>query len=226
MQPSALASVAANLKAQSTIPAQVADGIRNLILNGQLRPGDRVVEWRIARELGIGQPTAREALTALENEGLLQRNPNKGCTVTSLSVDDIVHIYRVRVELEPLAAELAVENAANWNPKELKAALAELHKAAKSSNIEHWRRADLEFHQTLWRLSGNPYLEKSLSAIAIPFFAFAGLVFHQSHPKDLRRQAAEHDLIVQAILSGDSRKAKQVTAQVLKAFSKLWHSLL
>jgi DNA-binding GntR family transcriptional regulator len=160
----------------------------------------------------------------LENEGLLTRHANKGCTVTSLTREEIVHIYRVRLALEPLAAQLAVANAANSDPKQLKAALAALHAAANAGYYDQWRRADLEFHQTLWRLAGNPYLDKALSTVAVPFFAFAGLVFQETRPTDLPRQAREHDAIVQAILSADPAKAYAVTAEVLGRFEKLWTS--
>lgn len=220
-----LVGVASGLQEAKSIPVQVADGLRKLILAGQLRPGDRVVEWKIARQLNIGQPTAREALLLLENEGLLQRSPNRGCTVTSLSLKEINQIYCVRVELEPLAAELAVANAGNWEPAVLKSALQRLKSSAHKNDIEEWHQRDLEFHQTLWRLADNPFLEKALTQISVPFFAFSELVFLQSQPRDLVEQAAQHEVFVQAILSKNKQQARQITRKVLMDFWKLWRSL-
>lgn len=220
-----LDAVANSLRESASIPIQVAGGLRNLILSGQLRPGERVIEWKIARQLGIGQPTAREALLILEGEGLLQRHPNRGCTVTRLSLKEIDQIYRVRIELEPLAAELAIENAANWDPNVLSSAVERLAQSAKSGDIEEWHRRDLEFHQALWRLADNPFLEKALSQISVPFFAFAELVFMQSQPRDLAQQADQHVAVVSAILSGNRQQARRVTRQVLRDFWKVWQAL-
>lgn len=222
---SRLSKVASELRQSSTIPAQVASGLRSLILSGQLRPGERVVEWKIARQLGIGQPTAREALLLLESEGLVQRQANRGCTVTQLSVREIDQIYCVRAELEPLAAELAVANAANWEPDTLTSAMKRLAGAAENDDIEDWHQKDLEFHQTLWRLADNPFLEKALTQVSVPFFAFAELVFLRSHPRDLVHQAEQHEAIVAAVLSGDRRRARREMKRVLQEFRTVWRAL-
>ena len=217
--------VASGLREATTIPVQVAAGLRNLILSGKLRPGERIVELKIARQLGIGQPTAREALLLLESEGLVQRSPNRGCSVTSLSVKEINQIYTIRVELEPLAAELAVDNAANWDPGILRSATERLAESARSGDLELWHRRDLEFHQTLWRLADNPFLEKALNQTSVPFFAFAELVFLQTQPRDLVHQAAQHEVFVSAILSGDREEARRRTKKVLTEFWKVWREL-
>lgn len=217
-----MGAIADSLREPSSIPVQVSAAIRGLIMGGQLRPGERVVEWKIARQLGIGQPTAREALLLLEGEGLLRRNANRGCTVTSLSLTEIDQIYRVRIELEPLAAELVVENAANWTPEAISLALKNLHSSAKAGDIDAWRRSDVAFHQLLWRLAANPFLERALSQICIPFFAFAGMVYVQQRPRDLVHQADQHALIVAAILSKRKKDARRVTRDVLGEFWKVW----
>jgi DNA-binding GntR family transcriptional regulator len=219
-----LSEVASNLREASSIPSQVAAGLRDLILGGQWRPGERVVEWKLARQLGIGQPTAREALLMLEAEGLVQRNANRGCRVTQLNMTEIKQIYEVRVELEPLAAELAVKNSAQWDPRLLTSAMNRLARSAQKADFVEWHLRDLEFHRTLWRLAGNPILEKALSQVSVPFFAFAELVFIQTRPRDLVRQAGQHELITSAILSGDARQARRVTRQVLRGFQAQWTS--
>ncbi|NOT63758.1 MAG: FCD domain-containing protein, partial [Acidobacteria bacterium] len=134
-------------------------------------------------------------------------------------------IYCVRLELEPLAAELAVDNAANWEPAVLESALARLKTSAKKNDIERWHQHDLEFHQALWRLADNPFLEKALTQVSVPFFAFAELVFMQSQPRDLVHQAEQHEVFVTAILSKNRRQARQVTRKVLTDFWELWRNL-
>ena len=220
-----LDTVASSLRESTPIPVKVAAALRSLILSGQLKPGDRIVEFKIARQLGIGQPTAREALLLLETEGLVQRSPNRGCSVTSLTIKQIDQIYCVRVELEPLAAELAVDNATNWDRRLLEDATRRLRESATSGSIELWHQRDLEFHQTLWKLADNPFLEKALSQTSIPFFAFAELVFLQTQPRDLVQQAERHEVFVEAILSGDRKEARRLTRKVLMDFWEDWREL-
>jgi DNA-binding GntR family transcriptional regulator len=186
-----------------TVPTQVAATLRKLILGGRLHPGERIVETRLARQLGVGQPTVREALIVLEHEGLVVRKPNCGCSVTKLSRKEINQVYRVRLELESLAAELAAESAGESDSGALIGALRRLRNAASSENIEEWHKCDLEFHETLWALSGNPFLMKALAQITVPFFAFAELVFLEDSPRDLMFQASLHEQIVSAIATGD-----------------------
>src|SRR6185437_6967121 len=95
------------------IAGQIAESIRAMIVGGQLNPGERIVESRIAREIGVGQPTVREALVALEHEGLVVRHANQGCVVTELGRDDIRQLVRIRAELEVLAVQLATESASD-----------------------------------------------------------------------------------------------------------------
>src|SRR5881628_1222320 len=66
------------------IAEQIATVIRKLIISGDLNPGERIIESRVAKQLGVGQPTVREALVALEHQGLVVRKANQGCVVTSL----------------------------------------------------------------------------------------------------------------------------------------------
>src|ERR1022692_3181409 len=75
---------------------EIASTMRNLILSGELKPGDRIVESRVAKQLGVGQPTVREALVELEHQGLVCRKPNRGCLVTTLTRAEIADILRIR----------------------------------------------------------------------------------------------------------------------------------
>lgn len=220
-----LSLLAARLREPIPIPLQVADSLRELILSGKLRPGERLVEWKIARQLGIGQPTIREALVILEAEGLVQRQPNKGCSVISLTLEQIDQIYCVRVELESLAAALAAEKATSEQRSQLRAALKQLYDAATAGDLDRWHLADVAFHKNLWAASGNPFLEKALSHTVTPFFLFAKLVFYQLPPKDLVEQAGLHEQIVEGIEKGDRSLARRITKKVLQEFWELWRHL-
>ena len=200
------------------LPDQIADYLRGMIVSGKWRPGQRIVETRIARELGLGQPTVREALGKLEEAGLVVRTQNSGCRVTQLTAKEYGQIFRVRTAMECLVVELLIENRSTSQAAELKAALHALKIAAASRSVEDFYRADLELHRTMWRLSGNRFLEKALSQLVIPLFAFA-MIEIIAHPGfDLVFNARKHDELIRAILSADKSHARRKAEGILKGF--------
>src|SRR5215472_10117908 len=118
--PIKLEALSQRLGRRAPIAEQIADSIRDMIVAGDLNPGDRIVESRIARQIGVGQPTVREALVALEHQGLVVRKANQGCVVVTLTQKEIGQILRIREELEALAIELAIENAADDDLRKLR----------------------------------------------------------------------------------------------------------
>ncbi len=201
-----------------SIPDKVADLLREVILSGQWRPGDRIVETKVARQLNIGQPAVREALGKLEEAGLVKRFQNSGCIVTKLSTEDLSQIFRVRIELESLAVELATESKAPRKAARLKLALANLKKAARMGQVREFYKADFEFHRTIWQVSGNPFLEKALTPLVIQLFNSAMIEITAHHNLDYVRDAAEHAQIVDSILSGDKRLACRTLRAALGSF--------
>jgi DNA-binding GntR family transcriptional regulator len=213
-----LEDLAVAIKEAVALPDRVADFLRGKILSGAWRPGDRIVETRIARELGIGQPTVREALGKLEEGGLVVRFPNSGCVVTQLTKEDYSQIFRVRSELECLAVELAVENRDRRDMRPLKGALAKLLMVAKSGNVEKFYIADLGLHREIWKLADNRFLEKSLAQMVVPLFAFA-MIEIIAHPEfDLRRNSEEHERLIEAILTSSKGEAVRIAKQVMGEF--------
>src|SRR5581483_6967154 len=135
---------------RAPLSEQIAEWIRNMIVAGDLKPGERIVESRIARQIGVGQPTVREALVALEHQGLIVRKANSGCVVTSLTRAEICQLIRVRAELETLAVELAVESAADSEIDALLAITKRMEDAAAARDPQRFFEEDLAFHQALW----------------------------------------------------------------------------
>lgn len=145
---------------RAPVSGQIAETIRNMIIAGDLQPGERIVESRIARQIGVGQPTVREALVALEHQGLVVRKANQGCVVTSLTRAKICHLLRIRAELETLAVELAVENASDDEIGKLLDVTRLMKEAAFHGDPQQFFALDLRFHDALWKLSGNTFLPR------------------------------------------------------------------
>lgn len=209
-----------SLGRRTSVPDQVAQMVRQLILSGKFATGQRVVETRFARQLGVGQPTVREALRMLAGEGLVFHRPNRGYCVTALSSQQVDQIFRLRTEWEPLAAELAVENRPHWSSKDIEKIFKRFERAARKGDVEEFYQQDLEFHRELWRLSGNPYLVQALLQIVMPYFAFC-MVRHLSRLKlDLDANGAKHGEVLQAVLHGSKEHARRVTRETIESFGR------
>lgn len=207
-----------SLGRSAAVPDRLVELFRNLILQGEWKPGAAIVETGIAKALGVSQPTVREALKHLEAEGLILRRQFRSCEVTKLSREEVDQIFRLRLEWESLAAELAVENQGNWEKENLLKAAERLTEAARRRDSDAFYHHDLEFHRALWACTGNPFLAKALSQITVPLFAFWTLQHLRESDVDLVRQAEAHERIVLTIISGSKDEARKTTYQAMQGF--------
>jgi DNA-binding GntR family transcriptional regulator len=216
-----LAELSHNLGRRTPVVEQIAGSIRGMIVSGDLKPGDRVVESRIARQIGVGQPTVREALVALEHQGLVVRKANQGCVVTVLTRAEISQILRVREQLEGMAIELAMEIAPDSEIRKLREVAVEMQEAAQARDLSRFFDMDVRFHETLWRLSGNFVLPKLLSQTLMPVLAFLFMRnLRDSDQLELGDAAAAHVEIAEAILQRDRDAARQVAQQKFRLFAE------
>lgn len=98
---------------KQNISEELVKYIKQQIISGELNPGDRIVETKLARELGVSQTPVREAIRHLHGEGIITIVPNKGPMVRTLDMKDVFEIYSVRSMLEGLAIRLATQNASD-----------------------------------------------------------------------------------------------------------------
>ena len=150
---------------------ELAQLIENAVLNGYLRPGTRLPELVMANELGVSQAAIREALQHLESLGLVVKHPNRGSFIINLTSDDLIQVYQVRRELEPLACALAAIHTNQQLVDSLQAALEKMNVAAEVHDYQAYSNADLGFHRTIWEFQPNRFLERSLKAVCLPLFA-------------------------------------------------------
>jgi DNA-binding GntR family transcriptional regulator len=195
---------------------RVSELIKDAILSGKLEPGDRIVEMKLAADLGVATTSVREALFELESQGFVTRFTNKGTFVTQLSKDDISQIIRVRHELEGLATELAEQRSTPDDVAELRTRVSEMEEAARRSDLRQFYRADIEFHQKIWTLSGNRHLCKALDTIVGPLFAFFILRNPSDSVDELLKSVEWHGKIVDAI--ADRQNARKAMEDALQFF--------
>lgn len=218
--PIRLEALSHSLGQRAPVPDRIAETVRDMIVAGELNPGDRIVESRLARQIGVGQPTVREALVQLEHQGLVSRIANQGCVVTRLTRHEIGQMLRVRAELESLAVELAVECAAEAEVRKLFDLTVLMQTAADVRDVQGFFALDVQFHETLWRLSGNSLLPRLLAQSLMPLLAFLFIRNLRNHQQlDMRSSAAAHVEIVEAILSRDKVRARQVAREKFQMFA-------
>jgi DNA-binding GntR family transcriptional regulator len=189
-------------------PQAAARMLRNAILKGKLKPGDRLVEQKLAERMGIGQPTLREALKDLEYQGFVEKIPHKGTYVTSLSRRDYEKILNVRIILEAFAVSLAARNMDRTSECDLASILKEMEAVTTKVDLGKYHEVDVAFHQKIWELADNSFLLKTLQVTAFQLFAFALLDLGVAW-KDSRQAALQqHKGIFEGLCSRDPVKAR------------------
>src|SRR5438132_8792635 len=175
-----------------SLPEAVAQKLRDAILVGQLKPGDRLVEQKLAGSLGIGQPTLREALKELEFQGFVRKSPKKGTYVTLLTPEDFRKIQEVRMTLEVVAIEKAALNMTDKALRELETLVVSMRSAAQKFDLATFHKSDVAFHEKIWALTGNEYLELALERIAFRLFAFVLLQRETTATNEFLASAEQH----------------------------------
>ncbi|HYM82826.1 MAG TPA: GntR family transcriptional regulator [Candidatus Dormibacteraeota bacterium] len=141
--------------ARSVLADQVKDRLLQQILAGRYPPDSRIVETRVARELGTSQAPVREALRGLEALGLVEIHPFRGARVRRPSMDELLEAYAVRASLEALGARLGVPRMTDADLAALESLHDEMQRAAAAGDRHAVAVADAAFHERLLRLAGN-----------------------------------------------------------------------
>jgi DNA-binding GntR family transcriptional regulator len=149
------------LEAPATLTDSTADALRERILAGGFAPAERLVEVEIARQLGISRGPVREALARLREEGLVRDVARRGWFVEELTPDDLRELYELRSALEARAARLIIQRGDDAALDTLAGLVDELRDAAARGDREAFAQLDLDFHESIARLSGNRRLHRA-----------------------------------------------------------------
>jgi len=194
---------------RQSLREQLADHILDAIIRCDLRPGDRIVERRLAHQFGVSQTALREALLILEHVGLIAKVNNRGSSVARLTVEDVEDLYAVRSQLEPFAAELAYGRMKQADHQALATILNRMKTCVEGKDYTGLSAADAEFHRAVWRLSGNKVLERTLNSVCAPLFAF---VLVDAGMYDPRKAVDEHRALLEALKRGSAHDVRRIFA--------------
>lgn len=184
---------------------QVVRAIRDAIIQGRLRPGEKVPEGDLAQQLTVSRTPIREAIRVLEGQGLVEVNPKRGTYITMPDRADAADGLAVRAALEILAVDQAIERSseADWNLlySELEDILSGMAEAVAANDTIRAVEFDIEFHAALMKASKNRHLMRSWHAVGIPFLVwFPERELYPGLPPDL---VARHREVLVALQSRD-----------------------
>lgn len=187
------------------LPGAVEDQLEHLILEGELRPGERLHEIQLSTRFGISRGPLREATRSLQAKGLVEVIPNRGVFVRSVSSDEALEVYDVRAAIFGLAGRLLTDLVNDEMLAKMYAFLEQMDAAAASGDFDEYYRYNLAFHDFLIRGTGNATLTEEYNTLVNKL--------HLCRARSLVKAGGlsvsnhEHREMVDAVASGDRERA-------------------
>lgn len=163
----------------ATLKSYLFHALRDAILTGKCRPGERLNESKLAREYNVSRIPVREALLQLQEQGLVMNHPRRGMFVNTLSEEEVQKINSLRIVLESEALKLCRVGLTGEMDEHLSRLVEEMEGWQADSQIEA-AQLDLEFHRAVWAYSGNEYIGRALDSLVLVLFAHRA-VMNTSH---------------------------------------------
>ena len=195
------------LREHKPLRDEVFTSLRDAILYGHLKPGERLVEQELAQQLDISRTPVREALRKLELEGLVAYVPRKGIVVVGVSSEDAVEIYTIRAVLEGLAARLAANNIVDEELITLKRLLSGMKECIEKNRIDALISIHSNFHHAIAKASRSPRLYHMIISLCDYVKNFGEIPCYL--PGRLLYGWEEHKEIIEAIERKDNERAEQ-----------------
>lgn len=203
-----------NLNDYKPLREVIFNTLREAIIVGELKPGERLMEVQLAEKMGVSRTPVREAIRKLELEGLVVMAPRKGAHVAELSIKDIVDVLEVRASLDGLATALCAERITSDEIKELKHVLGQLVGYIEKGNLQGSIKKDIEFHEIIYRSSRNDRLMQIISNLREQVMRYRVMYLKEySNPKELIK---EHMGIFEAITSKNGESAQRSAESHIK----------
>jgi DNA-binding GntR family transcriptional regulator len=216
MTPDAGEAVLRPLSRSATRADLVADSIRAAILSGRLKPGESLVERRLAEQLGVSKTPVREALIGLASVGLVVVNPNRGVSVRRLGAGDLRQVHEVRVLLEPWAVS---RTARAGDPalavRAARAALDDAKGLLDGADRAELSLANRRFHRALYSTCGNDLVTARLDDLQDLTALGAVSVLWERWPT-WREEFAEHQEILAAVEAGEASQAEKLVRRHIR----------
>lgn len=198
----------------TSVSQKVADGLVRMILDGTLKPGERVREAVIATDLGLSRNTVREAVRLLENTGLVRYIFNKGLVIWNPVDADVVDVYKARLQLE-LAAVASVDDATDFSS--VHEAFDRFLEALRTHDVRTIVEADLAIHQAIVGLMGSERLNGYYAQLMneLRYFLLVLSIDHREY-EDTTGLEQEHRAIIDALTLKDPAQTREILSGIIE----------
>lgn len=208
-----------HLERHQTLRERILETIRDAILKGNLKPGEKVAEPELAERFGISRTPIREAFRQLESEGYLTVIPRKGAVVAALSERDVQEFYAIKSILEGYAAALAATNLTDKEIERLESVNERLRNLAAERDVKSFYRVHNEFHEIFLKAADNQKLHELINQLGMKFnrLRMASL----SLEGRMEISVEEHDRLLEAFRQQDGEAAERLVKKTASIGSKV-----
>ena len=186
-----------NMNAYLPLRDVVFNTLREAILKGELKPGERLMELQLAAKLGVSRTPIREAIRMLEQEGLAVTIPRKGAEVARMTEKDMEDVLEIREALDELAAKIACTRMTEDQLKQLETIKEPFVESTRSHDVKRIAEADVSFHDVIYEATGNPKLVSMLNNLREQIYRYR--VEYLKEEKNYPTLIGEHEAIVEAL---------------------------
>ena len=181
--------------------------LRQAILTGDLKPGERLMEIHLANKLGVSRTPIREAIRKLELEGLVIMVPRRGAQVAQITEKSMSDVLEVRRALDELAVELACLRITDEEKEHLKEACLHFEKVVVTNDVREIAKADVAFHDIIFSSTGNARLTQMVNNLAEQMYRYRYEYIKDEKQHDML--VLEHRKIYESIVANDTDSAKE-----------------
>ena len=197
-----------NMNAYLPLRDVVFSTLREAILKGELKPGERLMELQLAEKMGVSRTPLREAIRMLEQEGLAVTIPRRGAQVAGMTEKDMEDALEIRAALDELAVQLACDAITEDQLKQLKQAMKNFEESTRSGDVKRIAEADVEFHDAIYTATGNEKLVSMLNNLREQVYRYR--VEYLKDEKSYPSLIEEHEELYAGIEKHDKEHVSQV----------------
>jgi len=193
------------------LPDKIANFVREAIIVGKLKPGEKISEAKLADELHISRTPIREAIRMLESEGFVSIIPRRGTIVSEFSLEDLYEYFQIKACLEAFAAANVVGLLSERDINKLKRLNEEEMSAVKASDFSHYLRIHDEFHQTFLVRTGNRKLALVIQQLGFHIRRLEKIF--NDHPEIFITCSETHGDLITAFEARDANRVRTIVEQ-------------
>lgn len=194
-----------NMNAYLPLRDVVFNTLREAILRGELKPGERLMELQLAAQLGVSRTPIREAIRMLEQEGLAVTMPRKGAEVAKMTLKGMEDVLEIRAALDELACQLACRRITEEQLKRLETAKKNFEVSLKSGVVKTIAEADMGFHDVIYEATENPKLVNMLNNLREQIYRYR--VEYLKNVDNYPILIKEHEAIYQSLVNRNEDEA-------------------